>query len=129
MNQKQPILTNKAPKAIGPYSQGIICENFLFVSGQLPINPETGKIEGKTIKERTKQVLSNLKAIINASNTNEEDIVKTTLFLTDMGDFNDINELYNEFFTEPYPARSTIQVAALPLGSDIEAEIIVHIKR
>ncbi|WDP85018.1 MAG: hypothetical protein HUN05_07600 [Desulfobacter sp.] len=105
MKTKQPILTDKAPKAIGPYSQGIVCENFLFVSGQLPINPETGKIEGKTIKERAKQVFSNIKAIINASNANEEDIVKTTLFLTDMKDFNEINQIYNEYFTESYPAR------------------------
>ena len=128
MENAKAISTVEAPKAIGPYSQGILVGQFLFVSGQLPINPADGKMVDGDITERAKQVFQNISAITESAGGSIADVVKITLFLTDMGDFQQVNEVYSQCFKSPYPARSAIQVSALPLGSNIEAEAIVYIK-
>ena len=129
MEIAKAISTTQAPKAIGPYSQGIAVGHTLYVSGQLPINPADGKIIDADIAERAAQVFRNISAIIESAGGSLKDVVKVTLFLTDMADFQRVNEIYSQFFHSPYPARSAVQVAALPLGSNIEAEAIVHISK
>nr|WP_317380090.1 RidA family protein [uncultured Faecalimonas sp.] len=107
--------TNNAPAAIGPYSQGIDVGNLLFLSGQLPICPEQGKIVAEDVEEQTRQSLENVKAILESAGCSMDDIVKTTVFLKDIGEFTKMNEVYKLFFKEGnYPARSAYQVAALP---------------
>ena len=127
MKKAESISTSQAPKAIGPYSQGITAGEFLFVSGQLPINPENGAMVDGDIAARAEQVFKNLAAIVQSAGGSMANIVKVTLFLTDMGDFQQVNEVYSRVFHAPYPARSAVQVAALPLGSNIEAEAIAFI--
>jgi len=126
MNQKS-ITTKKAPSAIGPYSQAISTGNLVFISGQLPIDPTTGNLIDDTISARTHQVLHNLKAIAKEAGGDLSGIVKTTIFLTDLADFREVNEVYADYFPATPPARSTVQVAALPLGSNIEIEAILLI--
>lgn len=126
MNQKS-ITTKKAPSAIGPYSQAISTGNLVFISGQLPIDPTTGNLIDDTISARTHQVLHNLKAIAKEAGGDLSGIVKTTIFLTDLADFREVNEVYASYFPATPPARSTVQVAALPLGSNIEIEAILLI--
>lgn len=121
------ISTENAPAAIGPYSQAVSANNLLFISGQLPINPATGVMVEGTIGEKTEQILKNAAAIAQFAGTSLASVVKTTIFLTDLGDFKEMNEAYAKHFTEAPPARSTIQVAALPLGSNIEIEFILAI--
>lgn len=128
-DNRQAFSTEKAPKAIGPYSQAVLANGFLFVSGQLPINPETGKIIDSDITTRTAQVLNNISAILASAGGNMANVIKVNLFLTDMNDFQAVNEIYAEHFQSPYPARSAIQVAALPLGANIEAEVIAQIQQ
>lgn len=127
MKKADSISTTEAPKAIGPYSQGIRAGQFLYVSGQLPIDPENGEMVDADIAERAERVFSNMSAIIKAAGGSIADTVKVTLFLTDMKDFQQVNEVYARHFHPPYPARSAIQVAALPLGANIEAEAIVYL--
>ncbi len=124
----QNITSQQAPKAIGPYSQATISENLLFVSGQLPLVPETGEFVSDDIQERAHQVFKNMAAIAKEAGTALENVVKTTVFLTDLNDFQKVNEIYGQYFSEPFPARSLVQVAALPLGSNIEAEAIIKLK-
>ncbi len=124
----QNVTTLEAPKAIGPYSQATISENLLFVSGQLPLDPQTGKFVSDDIQQRAGQVFKNMSAIAKAANTTLQNTVKTTVFLTDLADFQKVNEIYGQYFDEPFPARSLVQVAALPLGSNIEAEAIIKLK-
>lgn len=126
MNKKS-ITTKKAPSAIGPYSQAISTGNLVFISGQLPIDPTTGKLIDDTISARTHQVLHNLKAIAKEAGGDLPGIVKTTIFLTDLADFSEVNAVYAGYFPATPPARSTVQVAALPLGSNIEIEAILFI--
>ena len=102
---KEVIKTNEAPAAIGPYSQGYRCEDFIFTSGQGPINPQTGKIEGSDIQSQTKQTLENIKAILEAGGASMADVVKVTVVLTDLANFKAMNEAYKTFFSEPFPAR------------------------
>ena len=128
MADKQSVSTPKAPGAIGPYSQAIITGNLLFASGQLPINPETGKMPEGSIGNRARQVFENLRAIVEEAGGTLDDVVKTTVFLTDLQDFKEMNEVYATYFSAPFPARSAVQVAALPLGADIEMEAIVSLK-
>lgn len=120
------IKTDKAPKAIGPYSQAIKSGNILFISGQVPINPATGEITGD-IKAQTRQVLENLKSILLAAGASPADVVKTTVFLKNLDDFNSMNEIYREYFSEDAPARSTIEVSRIPRGALIEIEAIAGI--
>ena len=125
---KKQIHTVGAPEAIGPYSQAIVCGDTLFASGQIPIDPASGKIESDDITEQAHRVMKNIGAILAAANLDYGDVVKTTVFLTDLNDFGTVNAVYGEYFGAPYPARSCVQVAALPRGAKIEAEIVARIK-
>ena len=122
---KEIIFTQKAPKAIGPYSQAVKAGGFLFVSGQIPINPETGDLIISSIEEQANQVILNLKSICEAAGSGLEDIVKLTIYLTDLGNFAKVNEAMLEYFLEPYPARATVEISALPLGVNVEMDAIV----
>lgn len=117
--------TKMAPAAIGPYSQAIEMGNLVFTSGQIPLNPETGVLEGAEIKEQTHRVCKNLKAVLEASGTSLEKAVKTTCFLSNMEDFAKFNEVYAEYFTEK-PARSCVAVKELPKGALVEVEVIAE---
>ena len=119
---KQPIATPLAPAAIGPYSQAVEAGNTLYVSGQLPINPATGLFAEGGIKELTAQSLTNMKAILEAAGMSFDNVVKTTVFLADMADFADMNEVYAQFFAAPFPARSAVAVKTLPKGARVEIE-------
>lgn len=117
------IRTEKAPAAVGPYSQAVKVEQFIFTSGQIGINPLTGQLR-MGIEEQTRQVLANLAAVLQAAGSGMERIVKTTIFLTDIAEFSTVNKIYAEAFTGEPPARSTVQVAALPLGALVEIEAV-----
>ena len=121
---KKVIHTEKAPKAVGPYSQGISTGNLLFTAGQVAIDPATGKLVEGGIQEQTRQVLENLKAILTAARTDFSKVVKSTVFLQDIKNFAEFNQVYAEYFPSEPPARSTFQVGALPLGAMVEIEII-----
>lgn len=121
------ISTDKAPAALGPYSQGIVAGGMLFASGQVPINPATGELAGETIEEQAKQVFENLSQVLVASGAWFNDVVKTTVFLTDLANFGTVNEIYAEYFHNSYPARSCVQVGALPKGSLLEVELIAKL--
>ncbi len=120
------IATNKAPSAIGPYSQAIAYNGILYTSGQIAINPATGNIDGKTIEEQAEQVMQNLKAVLEEAGTSLENAIKTTCFLADMKDFGAFNEIYGKYFTEK-PARSCVAVKELPKGALCEVEVIAKI--
>lgn len=115
--------TDKAPAAIGPYSQAVIMNEILFSSGQVPINPETGTIEGSTIEEQSEQVMRNVKAILENNGTSFHNVIKTTCFLSDMNDFNIFNQVYEKYFVGK-PARSCVAVKDLPKGALCEVEVI-----
>ncbi|HHT50335.1 MAG TPA: RidA family protein [Eubacteriaceae bacterium] len=125
--QKEPINSPNAPAAIGPYSQGVKIGNLFFTSGQMAIDPKTGEFIGEDIQAETKQTLDNIKAILEAANTNLENVIKTTVFIKDMNDFGKINEIYGQYFTENQPARSCVEVARLPKDANIEIEVIAVI--
>ena len=124
---KTAISTSKAPAAIGPYSQAIQVGNLIYTSGQLPIDPATGSFPEGGIKEQTRQSLKNVQAILESAGLSMANVVKTTIFLADMGDFADMNAVYSEFFTEPYPARSAVAVKTLPKSAQIEIEVIASL--
>ena len=115
--------TNKAPAAIGPYSQGIVVNGTAFFSGQIPLSPETGEVIGTTIREQTEQVMKNIQGLLESQNASFTDVVKTTCFLADMSDFAAFNEIYGEYFTNK-PARSCVAVASLPKGALVEVEVV-----
>lgn len=121
---KKIIKTTEAPQAIGPYSQAIESNGMLFVSGQIPINPNNGNITGNSIKEQTAQVLSNIKAVLTAAGFSIENVVKTTCYLKDMKHFSEMNEVYSEFFSTDPPARAAVEVSCLPRDVLIEIEAI-----
>ena len=121
---KNPISTTKAPAAIGPYSQAIEAGGMVFVSGQLPIDPATGEFAEGGVKELTRQSLTNMQNILAEVGLTLDNVVKTTVFLADMSDFADMNEVYAEFFSAPYPARSAVAVKTLPKGALVEIECI-----
>jgi 2-iminobutanoate/2-iminopropanoate deaminase len=118
------IISNSAPAAIGPYSQAVQSENLIFCSGQLGINPSTGKLCDDSVEKQTEQVFRNIKAVLDSAGVTLADVVKTTVFLTSMSDFPVFNTLYAASFGTHKPARSTVQVAALPLGAKVEIECI-----
>lgn len=124
---KKNIHTNKAPKAIGPYSQAIQTGNTVYLSGQIGFDPETMNIISEDIRIQAGQVLKNLKAVCEAASGSLDHIVKLTIYLTDLADFQTVNEVMQEFFTEPYPARATIQISALPKAARIEVDGIMVI--
>ncbi|MEC0091538.1 RidA family protein [Paenibacillus macquariensis] len=121
---KQVISTESAPGAIGPYSQAIEAGGFIFTSGQLGLNPETGQF-GEGIEGQTRQSLTNLQAILEAAGVGMDQVVKTTVFLKDMNDFVAMNEVYSSFFSQPFPARSAVEVARLPKDALVEIEAVV----
>lgn len=122
--EKQVIATHLAPKAIGPYSQAIVTEGLIFVSGQLPLNPETGEIVEGAIETQTRQVLANIQAVLEAAGSGLNRILKTTLYLTDMGDFASVNAAYGSFFPDSPPARVCVEVSRLPKDARIEIDAI-----
>ena len=122
---KKAIETSKAPGAVGPYSQGIRAGDLIFVSGQLPANAE-GMLIIDDIAAATRQSLENVNAVLSAAGAQMNDVVKATVFLTDMGDFSAMNKVYGEFFSDPFPARACIEVAALPKGAKVEIEVIAR---
>lgn len=122
---KKIIYTEKAPKAIGPYSQAVSAGGFTFVSGQIAINPETGDLMNASIKDQAEQVLKNLIAICEEANRSLADIVKLTIYITNMNDFAVVNETMQKYFSEPYPARATVEVSALPLGVNVEMDAVL----
>ena len=120
---KKEIATDNAPKAIGPYSQGILWNDLIFASGQIPVNPANGEIPAG-IKEQTKQVLENVSAILKSSGSSIENVIKTTVFIKNMNDFAEMNAVYETYFIKPFPARSTVEVARLPKDVLVEIEVI-----
>ena len=126
-NQKRVVIAEKAPKAIGPYSAGISNGCLVFTAGQLGIDPKTGVLVEGGIQAQTRQALTNLSAVLEAAGSSLELVLKTTVFLRDINDFQQMNEVYGTFFTADFPARSAIQVAALPLGAAVEIEAIALI--
>ena len=125
--KKNVIHTDKAPKAIGPYSQAIRTESMVYTAGQIGIDPVTGELIGSTVEEQTRQALTNLRSVLEAAGSSIDQVVKTTVFLKDMNDFAKMNPIYAEFFGENPPARSTIAVAGLPKGGLVEIEVVALI--
>ena len=124
MVDKSEIIAPKAPAALGPYSAAIQTGSMVFCSGQTPVDPATGVLVGDDVPSQTRQALANVSAVLEAAGTGLHAVVKTTVFLTDMADFGQMNEVYAEHFAKPYPARSTVAVRALPLGCLVEIEAI-----
>ena len=121
---KQAISSPNAPKAIGPYSPAVRAGQLLFVSGQVPLDPATGQMVEGGIAEQTRRVLDNIGALLKAADRSFADVVRTTIFLADMNDFGAVNEIYGQYFSEPYPARATVQVARLPKDARVEIDVI-----
>lgn len=126
MTERTRISTNEAPAAIGPYSQGISAGDFVFCSGQVPLDPATGELIEGDVRAQTRRALENLSAVLRAAGCSMADVVKTTVFLTSMGDYAEVNEVYAEFFSSEPPARSAIAVAGLPRGARVEVEAIAR---
>lgn len=123
---KKVISTNNAPKAIGPYSQAIEANGFVFISGQIPVNPDTGDVINGGIREQTKQVIENIKSVLEAAGSDLTEVVKTTCFLKSIDDFTDMNEVYSHFFIKNPPARAAVEVSRLPRGVLIEIEAVAY---
>ena len=121
---KKVIATSEAPKAVGPYSQAVAVGNFLFCAGQIPLDPATGELIEGDVTAQTERVLQNVAGVLRANGMTFANVVKATVFMVDLGKFADMNAVYSKYFSEPFPARSTIQVAALPKGSQVEIEVI-----
>ena len=117
-----------APKPIGPYSQGVKTETLLYLSGQIPLDPATGKLVEGDIKFQTHRVLDNIHEVLKAAGVSLQQIVKTTVFMLDLKEFSDMNSVYSEYFQAPFPARSTVQVAALPANARVEIEVVASLK-
>ena len=125
---KVVIHTTEAPKAIGAYSQGIKSDNFVFTSGQIPINPQSGELIKGDFKSEVKQVLINLNGVLKGGGSSLQQAIKLTVFLTDLSHFAQVNEIFNEFFPDNPPARSAVQVSALPMNARIEIDAVGHVK-
>jgi len=123
-HEKKVVVTDKAPKAIGPYSAGVSTGHLVFTAGQLGMDPKTGDLVEGGIQAQTRQALNNLKAVLEAAGSKLELVIKTTVFLKDINAFGQMNEVYGTFFTKNFPARSAFQVAALPKGADVEIEAV-----
>lgn len=121
---KQVITTKDAPAAVGPYSQAVTFGNFLFAAGQIPLDPATNELVPGGVTEQTTRVCENIKAVLAANGMTFANVLKSTVFLVDLGQFAAMNAIYSQYFTEPFPARSTIQVAGLPRGSQVEIEVV-----
>ena len=123
-NQKIHLHTRNAPDAIGPYSQALQVGNFLVTSGQIPLDAKTGELVQGDIEEQTHQVLKNIKNILSSSDFSLSHVVKATIYLTNLEDFQKVNNVYSQYFDKPYPVRTTVQVSALPMGSSVEIDVI-----
>ncbi|OLS29069.1 MAG: RutC family protein [Candidatus Heimdallarchaeota archaeon LC_2] len=124
---KEIISTTNAPSAIGPYSQAVKLGNLLFTAGQIALDPSTGDMKTSSVDEEVHQIMGNLKAVAEAAGTSLDNVLKTTIYVTDLGLFGKINELYGSYFGDQPPARSTVEVAALPKGGSVEIDMIIHI--
>jgi 2-iminobutanoate/2-iminopropanoate deaminase len=124
---KDIIQTDRGPKPIGPYSQAVLANQFLFLSGQMPLDPKSGEMVGVDIGQQTERVLENIKGVLEAAGANLQHVVKTTVFLKDMNDFGAMNEVYGRYFSSAPPARSTVQVARLPKDALVEIEVIATV--
>lgn len=122
--KKEIVSTGAAPKAVGPYSQAVSCGGLLFCSGQIPLDPATGKLVEGGVREQTERALKNLEAVLRAGNSGMAAVVKTTVYLLDMGEFQAMNEVYKSFFPEDPPARVTVQVSGLPAGARVEIDAV-----
>jgi len=125
--QKEIVSTENAPSAIGPYSQAIRLDNLIFISGQIPIEPSTGRLIDGDIQDQTRRVLENLQNVLSAGNSSLKNVLRTTIFLTDMDDYAAVNEAYAVYFDESQPARSTVQVSGLPMGAQVEVDAIAYV--
>lgn len=123
---KQVIETDRAPAAIGPYSQAVLVDGWLYTAGQVGIDPEAGDFVGDDVVSQVRQVFANLGAVLEAAGMGFDDVVKTTIYLADMGDFSDVNEVYAASFEPPYPARSTVEAATLPKGARVEVDLVAR---
>ena len=121
------VSSRDAPAAIGPYSQAVRAGGLLFISGQIPLDPESGEVVNGDVSAQTHRVMRSLGAILKAAGAGFDDVVRTTVFLTDLGDFARVNEVYGSYFTAPAPTRATVQVAALPKGVSVEIDAIAHL--
>ncbi|MGC5585853.1 RidA family protein [Ornithinimicrobium sp. W1665] len=126
---RDAVHATSAPAAVGPYSHAVREGDMIFLSGQAPLDPGTGAVVEGGVEAQTRQVLANLEAVLSAAGASFEDVVKANIYLTDLGDFATVNALYAECFTEPYPARTTIGVAGLPLGIAVEIELVARVPR
>ena len=124
--RKEIVATEDAPKAIGPYSQAVRVGTLVFLSGQIPLDPKTGEIVTGDITEQTRRVMENLSAVLRAAGVSLSEVVRSTIYLLDLGDFAKVNEVYGSYFSTEPPARATVQVAALPRGASIEIDMIAH---
>jgi 2-iminobutanoate/2-iminopropanoate deaminase len=122
--EKHVIETSSAPAAVGPYSQAIVSGGLVFTAGQIPLDPATGELTGTTVAEQTERVLANLRAVLEAAGSGMDQVVKTTVFLTDLATFQEMNAVYATYFPDRPPARSTIQISALPKGARVEIEAV-----
>jgi len=122
--ERNVITTKNAPEPIGPYNQAVLVNNMLFISGQVCIDPVTGELKNKTLQDETHQVMHNLKAILQQAGMDFENVVKTTIFITDMNRFSEMNEIYGKYFTHNFPARETVQISALPKLVNVEISMI-----
>lgn len=124
---KKIVYTDKAPKPVGPYSQGVIAGEWLFIAGQIPIDPSTGRIIEGSFRDKARRVLENVKAVVEAAGGSLDDVVKVTVYLRDIKLFSEFNEVYREYFKENPPARVVVEVSSLPLNADLEVEAIAYI--
>lgn len=124
----QTINTDKAPQAIGPYSQAVIAQGILYVSGQIPLDPQTGEVVSEDVSIQTKRVLDNMKAVVEAAEAGMDQVVKVTIYIVDMQQFATINEIYGTYFEAPYPARACVEVSKLPKGVQVEMDAVVIMK-
>jgi len=124
--RKQIISTDEAPKAIGPYSQAVRVGDLVFLSGQIPLDPATGQLAPGDVVAQTRQVMENLGAVLRSAGVSFSEVVRSTIYLTDLGDFAKVNDVYGSYFSTEPPARATVQVAALPRGASVEIDMIAH---
>ncbi len=125
---KKIIYTPKAPKPVGPYSQAVLANGFLFLAGQIPLDPTTGELVSGSVKDQVKRIIENIKAVVEEAGGKLSDIVKATVFLKNLDHFADMNEVYSQYFNEIKPARTTIEISRLPKGADVEIEVVAALK-